>query len=465
MANTRTANTTASVFLKTAFLKSVLFRLILLLGIAALPSFAFAVDTDGDGVDDSVDAFPNNAEASVDTDGDGKPDWLVQVVEGFEYGTGYALASPWTTSFNVNRSTNQNHSGSWGAAIGSSGVLCATLRTSSSFSYWGKNSAQVTVDGVVYSVAHSFSWQKYTIQTSPGLHLIEFLTCSGGLCFGTSIDDVSYNPESTLIEDLNDDNDSVADTGDAFPLDNTQAGDIDTDGIDGFVDNCPANANADQLNTDGDTLGNVCDTDDDNDGVADTSDAFPLDNTKAGDTDGDGVDKLVDNCPSNANADQLNTDGDTKGNVCDGDDDNDGVADTSDKFPLNVAASSDTDVDGFPGSWNAACDAACQASSGLLLDNCPSNANADQLNTDGDTKGNVCDPDDDNDGMPDVNDAFPLNAAETLDTDHDSIGNNADSDDDNDGLPDVMDPLPLQAKFNLNAPYKGSQLGDQNAVQ
>jgi hypothetical protein len=44
-------------------------------------------------------------------------------------------------------------------------------------------------------------------------------------------------------------------------------------------------------------------------------------------------------------------------------------------------------------------------------DNCPSNPNADQLNTDGDSQGNVCDLDDDNDGVPDVSDADPLNAS------------------------------------------------------
>jgi hypothetical protein len=73
--------------------------------------------------------------------------------------------------------------------------------------------------------------------------------------------------------------------------------------------------------------------------------------------------------------------------------------------------------------------------------------------------------DSDGDGVPDYLDAFPLNAAESVDTDGDGIGNNADPDDDNDGLPDVMDPLPLQAKFNLNAPYKGTQVRDGNTVQ
>ena len=34
--------------------------------------------------------------------------------------------------------------------------------------------------------------------------------------------------------------------------------------------------------------------------------------------------------------------------------------------------------------------------------------NADQLDTDGDGKGDVCDSDDDNDGVPDEDDSCPL---------------------------------------------------------
>ena len=71
-------------------------------------------------------------------------------------------------------------------------------------------------------------------------------------------------------------------------------------------------------------------------------------------------------------------------------------------------------------------------------------ANADQTNTDGDTLGDACDTDDDGDGVLDVNDAFPLNAAETVDTDVDGIGNNADIDDDNDGVADASECLPVR---------------------
>lgn len=45
--------------------------------------------------------------------------------------------------------------------------------------------------------------------------------------------------------------------------------------------------------------------------------------------------------------------------------------------------------------------------------------------------------DSDGDGIPDSRDDFPSNPAEWYDTDNDGIGNNADTDDDNDGLSDV----------------------------
>jgi len=228
---------------------------------------------------------------------------------------------------------------------------------------------------------------------------------------------------------------------------------------------CDANhdliIDADTPDTDGDGLANGCDTDDDNDGVLDNSDAFPLDPAEWLDTDGDGTGNNadadddndgdqdgVDNCPLTSNADQLNTDGDSQGNACDTDDDNDGVTDTSDKFPLNVAASSDSDNDGFPGGWNAACDITCQVNSGLILDNCLIIPNPTQANFDGDSLGDICDSDDDNDGVADTADAFPLDLTEWLDTDGDGFGNNMDTDDDGDGISDVSDNCPLASNTN-----------------
>jgi hypothetical protein len=51
--------------------------------------------------------------------------------------------------------------------------------------------------------------------------------------------------------------------------------------------------------------------------------------------------------------------------------------------------------------------------------------------------------DSDGDQVPDRDDAFPNNAAESVDTDGDGIGNNADDDDDNDGVSDLLDTFPL----------------------
>lgn len=59
------------------------------------------------------------------------------------------------------------------------------------------------------------------------------------------------------------------------------------------------------------------------------------------------------------------------------------------------------------------------------------------VDTDGDGVRDEIDTDDDNDGVSDVDDAFPLDSSETMDTDKDGVGNNADTDDDGDGYDDV----------------------------
>ncbi|MFT7685382.1 MAG: cyclophilin family peptidyl-prolyl cis-trans isomerase [Candidatus Azotimanducaceae bacterium] len=70
------------------------------------------------------------------------------------------------------------------------------------------------------------------------------------------------------------------------------------------------------------------------------------------------------------------------------------------------------------------------------------------IDTDNDGTEDSIDTDDDNDNVPDVDDAFPLDASETLDTDDDGTGNNADTDDDNDGILDISDAFPLDATNN-----------------
>jgi hypothetical protein len=94
------------------------------------------------------------------------------------------------------------------------------------------------------------------------------------------------------------------------PIEFTDTGPIDddADGVPNEVDNCPAIANPNQTDTDGDGEGDACDVDDDNDDVADGED----------------------NCPLDPNPDQADTDGDGAGDLCDSDLDNDGVQDDAD---------------------------------------------------------------------------------------------------------------------------------------
>ena len=53
--------------------------------------------------------------------------------------------------------------------------------------------------------------------------------------------------------------------------------DADADGVPDRNDNCSAVGNPNQIDTDGDTAGDACDADDDNDGLADGADCAPLD--------------------------------------------------------------------------------------------------------------------------------------------------------------------------------------------
>jgi gliding motility-associated-like protein len=164
---------------------------------------------------------------------------------------------------------------------------------------------------------------------------------------------------------------------------------------------------------------------------------------EAGDTDGDGILDINDNCPTVANVDQADLDADGLGDVCDADKDGDGFSNTYEiacgTDPMDALSfPSDIDADGIPD-----CVDPDRDGDGILdvNDNCVTTPNTDQADYDSDGLGDVCDSDIDGDGFSNETEVScgtnPLDFNDfPIDTDGDGLANCEDLDDDNDGQSD-----------------------------
>jgi len=356
------------------------------------------------------------------------------------------------------------------------------------------NGTAIVGSGFNWLAVADGKWTQTFTQTYTGIaidHTIEFAFTDLGNGAG------AHSYASSVIGDL---------TVDPYP-----PGDFDLDGLDNNSDNCPFIANVDQVDTDSDGAGDPCDVcalppncptcgngyyddlldvnvdgtadctqlDTDSDGVMDGQDQCEgFDDTA--DTDADGIPDGCDTCPNDpdndADADGVCGDVD----ICAGGDDNvdtdsDGTPDFCDTCPndpdndadgdgvcgdVDICVDGndtiDTDSDGIPDF----CDTCANDPDNDVdvdgicgdVDNCSSVANTNQLDIDDDGLGNACDPDDDNDGTLDDNDAFPLDGSEWADSDTDEIGDNsdacpfdADNDIDGDGVCGDVDNCPALA--------------------
>lgn len=191
--------------------------------------------------------------------------------------------------------------------------------------------------------------------------------------------------------------------------------DIDNDGFDNDLDDCPDSAG-------NSTIDQIGCPDSDGDGYSDSGDLFPSDSGEWADSDGDGVGNNGDEFPNDSNESQ--------------DSDGDGLGDNADAFPNDANETADSDGDGVGDNSDA-----------FPLDV------LETLDSDGD-------------GVGDNADAFPLDANETQDSDNDGIGDNEDeypfvhnyNDSDNDSVPDLIDDFPEDP--TQSSDYDGDGYGD-----
>jgi gliding motility-associated-like protein len=325
-------------------------------------------------------------------------------------------------------------------------------------------------------------------------------------------DGLTNNQEVALGTDPNNpdtDGDGISDLNDVEPLSGDLSLDTDNDGIidildsdddnDGYedqleleLDSDSKDANSYPEDQDQDKLPDVTEIemgtdpnnpDSDGDGILDGQDDFPLDADSSEDTDrdgisdtndpdddNDGVNDTEDEFPKDPN-ENLDSDGDGIGNNADYDDDNDGYSDQSEIVggsEANNAQSTPEDAD----------EDFLSDALELILETDPNNPDTDgdgiidgqdpspnggsNLGTVGDVDGDgipdAIDPDDDNDGVPDVMDSFPKDPSENSDIDGDGIGDNTDQDRDGDGVPNSTDLFPNNP--NESSDNDGDSIGD-----
>jgi len=219
----------------------------------------------------------------------------------------------------------------------------------------------------------------------------------------------------------------------------------------GIDDDCGGDVDEGFADSDDDGVADCVDPDDDDDGAPDEEDVAPLDPRRCQDVEGDGCDDCgLTRAPPRPDADGDDVDGDGLCDSGDDDDDGDDVRDADDPAPRDPMRCGDADADG--------CDDCALLGRFDLVQDGP--------DADADGTCDASDDDDDGDGVPDAEDAAPLDAFrcadsdgdgcddcavtagppdpadDGVDTDADGVCDVGDDDDDGDTIPDGEDVAP-----------------------
>ena len=419
-------------------------------------------DTDGDGVGDNSDLFPNDSTESSDSDADGIGD--------------NADTDDDNDGVEDLEDVFPNDQNEWNDTDGDGVGNNADMDDDN-------DGVEDDFDNCPYGLNEDSLQEPFYLMQLFNIGLIEL---SEELENGGNLDtdfDGCYN-----IEDTDDDGDGVEDINDVFPRDPSESADSDADGVGDNADAFPDNAN-EWNDTDGDGVGDNVDAfpidsgesaDSDNDSFGDNLDAFPQDPTEWLDSDGDGVGDNSDVFPEDS-TEWNDTDNDSYGDNSDAfpeddtewlDTDGDGVGDNSDVFIYDMGEWLDTDGDGvgdnsdvFPEDSTEWMDSDGDGY-GNTIDAFPGDIN-EWLDSDGDSYGDNNDvfPEDatewldsDGDSYGDNNDAFPEDATEWLDSDGDGVGDNNDAypndpDKNEEGLPGFSVIIMISALFSAAIVY------------